>query len=581
MSHKKRHQRFKGSGKTVQVTLPIKGMHCRSCELMVAENLEELAGVERAEVSLKARTAKVYATEMPSQQSLRQAVAAAGYEVGSDDTQPWVSRSGRDWAELGVCALLLSAFVLFLSSLGLLNFNSGVGGNPSSLMVVWLVGLTAGLSTCMALVGGLVLGVSARHAEKHPEATAAQRFTPHVFFNIGRIFSYFILGGLVGVLGSAFQIKGAMLGTLTIGVGIVMFILGAQLTRVFPRLSNGGLALPSGLSKALGLRQRHQREYSHRNAVVLGALTFFVPCGFTQAMQLYAMSTGNFWSGALIMSVFALGTAPGLLGIGGLTALIKGAFAHKFFRFVGVGVMGLASFNIVNGYNLTGLGNPFANASQTSGAVASLQDGVQVVRMKQTAYGYAPKNFTVQKDVPVKWVIDANDSSSCSSTIVVPKLDIQRGLKVGENVIEFTPTQTGSLSFTCIMGMYPGSFQVVEKAPGPNASAPAPSPADPDVQTPKSVSGSRVERLTTVYTLDGDINPRRLTAKIGQETELLVDVRDNGEGCMSTIMVPGLVDEPQLLTRGKQLSLKFTANKPGVYQITCAMGVPRGTITVS
>jgi plastocyanin domain-containing protein len=49
---------------------------------------------------------------------------------------------------------------------------------------------------------------------------------------------------------------------------------------------------------------------------------------------------------------------------------------------------------------------------------------------------------------------------------------------------------------------------------------------------------------------------------------------------MSTIMIPGLFDKPLLLQEGKQLVLEFTPKTAGTYQITCAMGIPRGTIKV-
>ncbi|MDR2416217.1 MAG: sulfite exporter TauE/SafE family protein [Candidatus Peribacteria bacterium] len=39
-------------------------------------------------------------------------------------------------------------------------------------------------------------------------------------------------------------------------------------------------------------------------------MTFFVPCGFTFAMQLYAMQTGSFLSGGVVMLLFAVGTLP-------------------------------------------------------------------------------------------------------------------------------------------------------------------------------------------------------------------------------------------------------------------------------
>jgi sulfite exporter TauE/SafE len=275
---------------------------------------------------------------------------------------------------------------------------------------------------------------------------------------LGRVISYFVLGGLIGLLGKAFQLTGPMLGILTIAVGFVMLILGAQLTEMFPRLSSGSFTLPSSISKILGIKKHHEKEYSHSNSMLVGALTFFLPCGFTQAMQLYAMSTGNLWMGASIMGVFALGTAPGLLGIGGLTSVLKGAFAKKFFKFTGLVVIFLAIFNISNGWNLTGWKSIFLSESSSKSVVkddpnVKMEDGIQIVRMTQTAYGYKPNKFTIMKGIPVKWIIDSIDSNSCAASILMPKQNIRKSLKPGDNIIQFTAKETGELKFTCGMGM--------------------------------------------------------------------------------------------------------------------------------
>ena len=58
--------------------------------------------------------------------------------------------------------------------------------------------------------------------------------------------------------------------------------------------------------------------YSDPRAAVLGVATFFLPCGFTQAVQVYALSTGSPLTAGAIMAVFAIGTAPGLLALAGL-----------------------------------------------------------------------------------------------------------------------------------------------------------------------------------------------------------------------------------------------------------------------
>jgi plastocyanin len=247
-----------------------------------------------------------------------------------------------------------------------------------------------------------------------------------------------------------------------------MLVVGLQLTELFPRLSNVSFSLPSGISNFLGLKKQNNKEYSHLNSMLIGALTFFLPCGFTQAMQLYAMSTGSFWSGALIMGVFALGTAPGLLSIGGLTSIAKGPFARRFFKTAGVLVVALAVLNISNGLNLTGLGaGLFTRATKTTSASnisdpnVKIENGVQIVSMDQTASGYSPNHFTIKQGIPVKWVITSYDQTTCAGDLYSKQLNIRTFLKAGENDFSFTPDEAGTITFMCSMGMYRGSFDVV------------------------------------------------------------------------------------------------------------------------
>src|SRR3989344_5058005 len=456
----------------------IKGMHCRSCEILLGGELKKMRGVEKVNVNFKTGRVEIISEAEIDRGKIANVVRATGYSL-SDDTlekdnvKTLISNDPKVYRSLLISSIALVFLYLILRSLGLNNISFG-NGQPSSLLVVLTVGLTAGFSTCMALVGGLVLGFAARHAEKHPTATTAQKFRPHLFFNFGRIISYFILGGIIALIGEAFQLSGTVLGLITIAVGIVMLVLGMQLTELFPRLSGGVISLPSSLGKALGMKGHETREYSHKNAMVGGALTFFLPCGFTQAMQLYAVTSGSFLSGALIMGIFALGTAPGLLGIGGVTSLLKGNSIKHFYRFAGVLVLALAVVNMRNGLNLTGWGSiSFSKNTESSAPRAAtpdksslknveLIDGVQVARMDQVAYGYKPDYFEVKKGVKVRWIVDSKSQYSCAAALMLPAMGIQEYLNPGENVFEFTPQKTGNLNFSCSMGMYTGRFKVIE-----------------------------------------------------------------------------------------------------------------------
>lgn len=605
-----------------KTTVLIKGMHCRSCELLIEDELTRIPGVCKVHAHENKACAEIYyETDSLRVDQIEQAVHKAGYEVGLNEKKPWLSKNIADYADILYAAAALFFLYIITDILGLTKLFSVGGGHPTSLVTVLLIGLTAGFSTCMALIGGLVLGAATRYAQKHPNATSGERFTPHLWFTAGRILSYTFFGGVIGAVGSFFQFSGFSLGLLTVAVALVMLMLGMQLTGLFPRLDGFRVTLPKGISRLFGIKDQDATEYSHKNSFLMGASTFFLPCGFTQAMQLYAMSSGNAFTGAMIMSVFAVGTAPGLLGIGGLTSVIRGVFAQKFFKFSGVAVMTLSLFNINNAFNLIGW-NPINGLHPDGNVLAStiensvMREGyVQIVRMTQDARGYTPNSFTIVKGVPVKWIINSTDVNTCASSIVSSQIGVQKNLHPGENVIEFTPTQIGKINFSCMMGMYRGSFTVVSNTDGaqvPGAqvlAAGASSPA-PQAAPTNAVSGScggggggcgcgggakkpvieqavpqadvqeNEQVIKTIYTTDKDISPNAFTVRAGIPVRMEIEAKDDGYGCMGSIMVSRLT-KPELLEKGKTTVFTFTPTSPGEYPITCAMGVPRGKLVVN
>lgn len=446
--------------------LPIKGMHCRSCELLIEGNLKELGGVCKVEVDHKKGQAVVHYTgEEPSAKDLAAAVKEAGYEIGKNTKEPWIKLDINTISQLIIGSAILLGIYILLRLFGVTDISVNQNISSPGLGLVVLTGLVAGISTCMAVTGSLVLGLSAKFVAKHPGASTAEKIRPHFFFNAGRIIGYAFLGGILGMIGSVFQFSNTANAVLTLLVAALMLFIGLQLTNVFPRLSNISFSLPTGVARKLGINQKKE-GYSHKQAMILGALTFFLPCGFTQAMQVYAVSRGSFWEGAIIMGLFAIGTAPGLLGIGTLTSTIKSSSKGLFFKTAGLAIIALSFFNVANGARLLSNSVSFLpiSASET-GAVSDpnviMEDGVQVVRMVEHNRGYSPNKFTIREGIPVKWVIDAQAPNSCAAALVVPQLGVREFLMAGENIIEFTPEKVGQIRFSCSMGMYSGVFNVV------------------------------------------------------------------------------------------------------------------------
>lgn len=443
-----------------KVSIDITGMHCRSCELLIEGELTDVPGVEKVKTHFRSGVAEIFYEETkPSDVAIEKAIQRAGYVVGKG-SRSWVTRDMSAWVEVLFAFGIVFMLFLFARALGLFDISLGASAKLSSLPFVLLLGLVAGFSTCMAIVGGLVLAVSARFSERHPEATVRQKFLPNMYFNAGRIAGFAVLGALLGLFGSTFQLSSLSVGTLTVLIGGVMLLVGLQLLELFPRLSAWKLTLPKGIARVLGIQSHTKKEYSHGRAALLGALTFFLPCGFTQLIQLFVVAQGSVLIGALTMGTFALGTAPGLLGIGGLAAAAKGWFRRFFFKVAGVVVIGLGIFNLENGTVLVSLGSETA-AGNSQGTGTPSQDA-QVVRITQKANGYFPTTISVKKGRPVKLIIDSEDSYTCAASLLIPKVGVRKTLTPGENVVEFIPEKSGPIPFSCSMGMYRGVINVVD-----------------------------------------------------------------------------------------------------------------------
>ena len=83
-----------------------------------------------------------------------------------------------------------------------------------------------------------------------------------------------------------------------------------------------------------------------------------------------------------------------------------------------------------------------------------MSNGVQIARMRVQGLRYIPAQFTVQQGMPVEWHIDATGTAGCAQVLIAPKLGLREYLpRQGEKVITFTPTELGTIPFSCGMGM--------------------------------------------------------------------------------------------------------------------------------
>jgi sulfite exporter TauE/SafE len=428
-------------------------------------------------------------------------------------------------------------------------------------------------------VGGLLLALAGKYNESHPDLTGIQKFKPHIYFNIGRVIGYTVFGAAVGALGGVLTLSPRANGYLMVLVSVVMLILGFQLLNLFPGLRRFSPKMPKFISHKI---HDLSTKDSKSAPFVLGASTFFLPCGFTQALQLYVLASGDWKVGALTMLVFSLGTLPALLSLSAISSFVKGVFQKYFLRFAGVLIVMLSVFNINNGLVLAGFNFNIASAftssssnKQTDTSTAPIVDGKQIVKMKVSGYTYTPNKFTVVEGVPVEWQIDGGGAAGCGKVIVMPSLGTSKYLSPqGITTITFTPTQTGTISFNCSMGMMTrgSEFTVVPNTKGIVGAKIEPTPDAQSVPCdPKVADCIEPQKLAIGVSKEKGIVPRSLTAKKGVPVELTIDTKIPLGGCMSIWVIPKYSVTIPMTKIGKNKAT-FTPTEVGTIYLTCSMG---------
>lgn len=334
-------------------TFYVNGMHCRACVALTESELCDVKGIVKAKASLANLNVELTGefgnkADQEVAEDLTEVLKPHGYTVTLEKQQPPVR-----WADFKFAVPIAAAFIalfVILQKLGVVNLITSSHVNYGT---AFLIGLIASVSTCMAVVGGLVLSMSASFAKE------GDNFKPQILFHVGRLVSFFVLGGVIGAVGSAFQL--GIFGTFVLGliIGFVMLILGINLLDVFPWAKK----LQPTLPKFIGKRAHGLKNINHTlTPLLVGIATFFLPCGFTQSMQIYTLTTGSFITGALLMTAFALGTLPvlGLISFSSFN-INNSMRSGIFFKTAGLVVIFFGLFNIINSLVAKGLIQPIFN----------------------------------------------------------------------------------------------------------------------------------------------------------------------------------------------------------------------------
>ena len=420
----------------------IRGMFCAHCETRIQNALMKLPSVEFAKASFEKEEVRViYDPDFVSRDQLLAAIRGVGYEI---------TGGGEGAIQTASILIILLAIYVIASHLGWTQvFNLFPSIERSlSLGMLFVVGLLTSIH-CIAMCGGINLGQSVVSARR-----GGGLFRTNLAYNLGRVISYTLVGALAGGVGSVLSLGGKLKGLTAILAGSVMIVMALNMLGVFKPLRRFSPRVPARLLRAAATKIKS------RSSFAIGLLNGLMPCGPLQSMQIYALSTGSIWLGALSMLLFSLGTAPLMLGFGLLAGKLNRRFARVMLSVSALLIFLMGLNMLVNGLSLSGVSVPAVQVQKSVMAMRS--DGKQTV-VTEIGYGNYPP-ITVKAGVPVEWTIrvPAGRLNGCNGEIVIPALDVSLKLHEGDNLVGFLPEDAGTIPFSCWMGMIRSSITVIE-----------------------------------------------------------------------------------------------------------------------
>lgn len=452
-----------------KIHLDIGGMTCISCQNRIQKALRKTKGVLTASVSYSEGTADIEYDETQTDiKKLTKVIEKLDYRVLSSD-----DKKAPDIVNtLGVLVIIAALYYL-LQSFGILNklVPSKLADTGMGYGMLFVIGLITSVH-CIAMCGGIGLSQSL------PTNKQAKTFIPALQYNIGRVCSYTMIGLILGLAGgiigggSEVGVPIMLQAILKIVAGLIMVVMGINMLGIFPWLRKFSLHTPVAVVKFIG-----DKRLAAKGPFIIGFLNGIMPCGPLQAMWIVAFASASPVSGALSMLMFSLGTVPLMLGLGSAVSLLGRRFTSQVMK-VGailVVVMGLAMFT--QGGALSGM-MPVVSVNTSAVEeeiieettleiseesvedLSQTDDGVQVINSNLVRGSYP--EITVQTGVPVRWIIDApaENINGCNAVMVIPNYGIQQALQPGENIIEFTPEESGVFNYSCWMGMVYGKITV-------------------------------------------------------------------------------------------------------------------------
>ncbi len=341
-----------------------------------------------------------------------------------------------------------------------------------NLIPIFITGLTIGGLTCMAVQGGILASLITAREEKEVQDNQKKKSSlwPVAFFLGAKLIAYSLLGLVLGAVGQALAFTETTQIVMQFIAGTYMIAVALYLFNIHPIFRYVLIQPPQALRKWVYSQTTRTDVFA---PALFGFVTIFMPCGTTLAMEALAISSGSAFWGAAVMATFVVATMPVFFGLGWITTVLGDAFQQKFLKVAALVLVYLGVISINGGLNVVGspvtlqsISRSFYEHSRyanqgTDASSSKIVNGVQLASIDVYATGYTPNYLQLKAGVPVRLIVATKGALGCTSIFRIPALGIQASLQQKDQVIEFTPTKPGKITYTCGMGMYSGVMDII------------------------------------------------------------------------------------------------------------------------
>lgn len=223
-----------------------------------------------------------------------------------------------------------------------------------NLIVVFTTAFSMSMAHCAGMCGGIVIGYSS--GKIHKGASNFYQMLCHVFYSLGRVSSYMVVGAISALIGYGISASMKTKGAMFIVVGVLMIVF-ALLYAFYPKaISYIEPSIPRNPKNPLTRLFKVAFAWlvnskSLASFYGLGVLNGFFPCGMVYNFALIAATATSVWMGAVTMGVFGLATFLPMIALGFFTGtfLTSSRFRNIFMKVSFVLMLGFGVYNIYRG----------------------------------------------------------------------------------------------------------------------------------------------------------------------------------------------------------------------------------------